>query len=239
MIVLPAIDLYGGRAVRLLQGDYEKSTVYGEDPPALAAEFERAGAEWLHLVDLDGAKHGTRANFATVESIVKNCKLRVELGGGIRDRDTLKAYLDIGVERLILGTAAVKDPEFLSAALDSFGEAVAVGVDVRDGMVAVKGWTEQSEETLEGFCAKLEKLGLKTVICTDISRDGMMKGSNLALYKSLKESYGMDFIASGGVSSLKEIRALAQMGMYGAILGKALYTGKVDLREAIAIGGGA
>lgn len=239
MIILPAIDLYGGRAVRLLQGDYEKSTVYGENPPELAKEFESSGAKWLHLVDLDGAKHGTRANFDTIERIVKSCDINVELGGGIRSMDTLKAYLDIGVKRVIIGTAAVTDPEFLRAALEKYDEAVAVGVDVKDGSVAVKGWTEQSTETLGGFCAKLEKLGLKTVICTDISRDGMMQGANLALYKELMENYAMDFIASGGVSSLGELRTLRDMELYGAILGKALYTGAVDLREALTIGEGA
>lgn len=236
MIILPAIDLCGGCAVRLLQGDYQKKTVYSVNPPLLAREFEKAGAAWLHLVDLDGAKYGTDVNDETIGKIVSCCGLKVELGGGIRSIEMIESYLELGVKRIILGTAAATDSAFLEEALSRFGDSVAIGVDVREGIVAIKGWTEQSGETLDAFCIRLQSLGAKTVICTDISKDGMLKGTNMELYRSLSSRYRMNFIASGGVSSLDEIRKLRSMGLYGAIVGKALYTGKINLREAIAEG---
>lgn len=237
MIIFPAIDLYGKRAVRLYKGDYNRMTVYNDDPVAQAREFERQGAEHLHVVDLEGARDGTTPNLEIIKKIRKSTKLFIELGGGIRNMETAEKYLSIGVDRVILGTAAVTDEKFLLSAACSFGERAAVGVDVRDGFVSIKGWTQQSEYTLDSFCEKLQRIGIKTVICTDISKDGAMKGANLPLYKDLSEKYTMNFIASGGVSSLDDVSALAKMNIYGAIIGKAYYTGAIDLKEAIKAGG--
>lgn len=236
MIIFPAIDLYEKKAVRLFKGDYNRMTVYNEDPAAQAKEFEKKGATHIHLVDLEGARDGTTPNLDVVKRIRESTNLFLELGGGIRSMETAEKYLSIGVDRVILGTAAVTDEEFLTSAAKTYKEKIAVGVDVKDGFVSIKGWTEKSEYTLDGFCKKLEKLGITTVICTDISKDGAMKGANLPLYKDLSEKYTMNFIASGGVSSLDDVKALAKMKLYGAIIGKAYYTGAVDLTEAIRIG---
>ena len=236
MIIFPAIDLYEKKAVRLFKGDYNQMTVYNDDPTAQAQEFEKQGATHLHLVDLEGARDGTTPNLDVIKKIRESTNLFLELGGGIRTMETAEKYLSIGVDRVILGTAAVTDEEFLTKAANTYKEKVAVGVDVKDGFVSIKGWTEQSGYTLDAFCEKLEKLGINTVICTDISKDGAMKGANLPLYKDLSEKYTMNFIASGGVSSLDDVRALAGMKLYGAIIGKAYYTGAVDLAEAIKIG---
>ena len=233
MILLPAIDLYDNKAVRLYQGDYAQMTVYSEDPVAVAADFAAAGAEWLHMVDLAGARTGDTPHLELVARAVRESGLRVEIGGGVRAMETVERYRQAGVERVILGTAAVTDEGFLREALAAFGEHVAVGADVKDGRVAIRGWRERSAYTLEAFLDRLGGLGLRTLICTDISRDGAMRGSNRALYKSLSEKYEMDLIASGGVSSLEDIRALRDMGLYGAILGKAYYSGAVDLKEAL------
>ena len=232
MLILPAIDLYEQKAVRLYQGDYSRMEVYSDDPAALAAQFEAAGAQELHMVDLEGAKDGTTPNLALVERIVQQTNLTVELGGGIRTMQTAERYLNCGVSRVILGTAAVQDPAFLERAVSRYGERIAVGADVRD---AVKGWLEQSQWTLEAFLARMQDIGVQTVICTDISRDGAMRGSNLALYRALSGKFRLRLIASGGVSSLDDIRALRSMGLYGAIVGKAYYTGAIDLREAIEV----
>ncbi len=234
MLILPAIDLYNGRAVRLKQGDYREQTVYSEAPWKVAARFAQDGAQWLHIVDLSGAKEGTTANFDVIARIVGETSLHAEVGGGIRTLEAVRAYLGLGVKRVILGTAAVTDPAFLQAALDAFGASVAVGVDVRDGRVSIKGWTEKSALTLDAFLEKLQALGVSTVICTDISKDGMLCGTNTALYRRLSKTYKMDFVASGGVSSLADVRTLAAMGLYGAIIGKALYTGDLELPAAIA-----
>lgn len=236
MIIFPAIDLYEKKAVRLFKGDYNRMTVYNEDPAAQAKEFEEKGATHIHLVDLEGARDGTTPNLDVIKRIRESTNLFLELGGGIRSMETAEKYLSIGVDRVILGTAAVTDEEFLTSAAKTYKEKIAVGVDVKDGFVSIKGWTEKSEYTLDGFCKKLEKLGITTVICTDISKDGAMKGANLPLYKDLSEKYTMNFIASGGVSSLDDVKALAEMKLYGAIIGKAYYTGAVDLTEAIRIG---
>lgn len=236
MIIFPAIDLYEKKAVRLFKGDYNRMTVYNEDPAAQAKEFEKKGATHIHLVDLEGARDGTTPNLDVIKRIRESTNLFLELGGGIRSMETAEKYLSIGVDRVILGTAAVTDEEFLTSAAKTYKEKIAVGVDVKDGFVSIKGWTEKSEYTLDGFCKKLEKLGITTVICTDISKDGAMKGANLPLYKDLSEKYTMNFIASGGVSSLDDVKALAKMKLYGAIIGKAYYTGAVDLTEAIRIG---
>ena len=235
MNIYPAIDLYGGKAVRLYKGDYAQRTVYSEDPPAVAADFQAAGAKCIHLVDLEGAKLGQPANLSTIQKIIETTGLFAEVGGGIRSMETIEAYLAIGVSRVILGTAAVTDPAFLEAALEKHGEKIAVGVDLKDGYVAIKGWTETSELTADAFFAKMEKLGVKTIICTDISRDGAMKGTNRELYRDLSRKYGVDLIASGGVSTMEDIRALAEMDLHGAIIGKAYYIGAIDLKEAIEV----
>ena len=235
MKLYPAIDLYEGKAVRLFKGEYRQMTVYNENPVAVALDFQNAGARCIHLVDLEGAKFGTTPNLPVIEKIVKTTDLFVEVGGGIRTMETIEAYLSIGVSRVILGTAAVTDRAFLEAALAKYGEKIAVGVDLKDGYVAIKGWTEKSRWTADAFFSDLEKLGVSTVICTDISRDGAMQGTNRGLYKELSEKYSIQLIASGGVSSLEDVKALNAMNLHGAIIGKAYYTGAIDLREALEV----
>lgn len=236
MYAIPAIDLYEGCAVRLTQGDYLQRTVFSADPLGVARNFARAGAEWLHIVDLEGARSGRTDNLSMIEKIVAGCGLKVELGGGVRSMETVERYLSMGVRRVILGTAAITDPDFLLAAVQKYGERVAVGVDVRDGMVAIRGWTELSEKTCEDFLRQLERDGVSTVICTDISRDGLLSGTNRELYRRLCGAFSMRLIASGGVSTLEDVSALSGMGLYGAILGKALYTGRLDLAQAVLLG---
>ncbi|MBE6706583.1 MAG: 1-(5-phosphoribosyl)-5-[(5-phosphoribosylamino)methylideneamino]imidazole-4-carboxamide isomerase [Ruminococcaceae bacterium] len=238
MYIIPAIDLIGGKAVRLQKGDYNKVTVYSDSPAEVAESFERDGAKMLHVVDLDGAKDGTTANFDTVKEIIRRTGLSVEIGGGVRNIERVKKYIDIGVDRVIIGTAAVTDPDFLKEAVKLYGEKIVVGVDVKDGYVAIKGWLEVSEVSCNDFCKHLCELGVKTVICTDISKDGMMSGTNLELYRDLSRRFGMNIIASGGVSSLDDVRALGKMNIYGAILGKALYTGAVKLTDAVSVAEG-
>ena len=233
MYIYPAIDLYGGKAVRLFKGDYNQMTVYSDDPVSVAKDFAAAGASHIHLVDLEGAKIGRPANLDTIAKIVAETCLFAEVGGGIRDMQTVDSYLGIGVSRVILGTAAVKDPEFLKAALVKYGEKIAVGVDLKDGFVAIKGWTETSDLKTEDFFAKMQSLGVKTIICTDISRDGAMKGANRELYRELSSKFAIDLIASGGVSSMEDVTALAEMKLHGAIIGKAYYIGAVDLKQAV------
>ena len=233
MILLPAIDLYDGKVVRLTKGDYAQMTVYRDDPAAQAADFQAAGARWLHAVDLEGAKDGATPNFPVIREICRRTSLKVEVGGGIRSLDTIQKYLDAGVARVILGTAAVTDPTFLTDALDRFGAQAAVGVDLKDGAIAIRGWKETASERAEDFFARLCGMGAKTVICTDISRDGMLGGTNVELYRDLSRRFPLDFIASGGVTSISDVRALKKLGLYGAILGKALYTGALDLSEAL------
>lgn len=233
MILYPAIDLVGGKAVRLYKGDYAQMTVYSDDPLSVAKDFQKAGAKRMHLVDLEAAKSGVPENAETIRAIAENTDLFLEVGGGIRTMQTLESYLSLGVDRAILGTAAVTDPDFLREAVEKYGDRVAVGVDLKDGFVAIKGWTETSDLTAESFFAKMEALGVKTVICTDISRDGAMKGTNRALYRELLEKFSIDLIASGGVSSIGDIAALKEMGLHGAIIGKAYYTGAIDLKLAL------
>lgn len=235
MNIFPAIDLYGGQAVRLYKGDYQQMTVYDPDPLNTAKKFEAAGAKYLHMVDLEGAKTGGTPNAATIKRIVENTGLFVELGGGIRDMDVIEKYLSIGVRRVILGTAAITGGDFVQRAVEKYGDAIAVGADVRDGFISIKGWTEQSDMTLDQFMEKFQKIGVKTVICTDISRDGAMRGTNRALYADLQKKYHMDIIASGGVSTLEDIEALKAMDLYGAIIGKAYYTGAIDLKKALEV----
>lgn len=233
MKLFPAIDLYDGKAVRLLKGDYNQMTIYSENPIEIARDFENKGAKYIHLVDLEGAKDGTTPNLHIVKQIASETKLFTEIGGGIRSMDTVKAYLENGVDRVILGTAAVNNPEFLKEAVDTYGERIAVGVDIKDGYVAIKGWLETSQYTCFEFCQKMQDLGVKTLICTDISKDGAMQGTNRELYKELSERFNIDITASGGVSTLEDIKALRALDLYGAIIGKAYYIGAIDLCEAL------
>lgn len=235
MKIFPAIDLYGGKAVRLYKGDYAKMTVYSENPLEIALDFKAEGAEWLHLVDLEGARDGETPNLAVIRRIVLESGLCAEVGGGIRSLPVIEKYLSAGVCRVILGTAAVTDPQFLSEAVKKYGEKIAVGVDIKDGFVAIKGWRETSALEAFEFCRKLEALGVKTVICTDISKDGAMQGANHALYEKMRAELGMQIIASGGVSDISDVRRLAEAGLYGAIIGKAYYTGAICLKEAIEV----
>ena len=235
MLIFPAIDLYEGKAVRLYKGDYSQMTVYNTDPVAVARDFRAAGATHVHLVDLEGARDASTPNLDTVCRIKEECGLFCEIGGGVRSMAVVDRYMAAGLDRVILGTAAVNDPDFLKQAIDKYGERIAVGVDIKDGFVAVKGWTEKSERNALDFCKELEALGVKTLICTDISRDGAMKGANHALYRELSERFGMQIVASGGVSSIEDVKTLADMALYGAIVGKAYYTGAISLREAIEV----
>ena len=223
------------KAVRLYKGDYKEMTVYSEDPLSVAKDFEAAGATYIHMVDLEGAKDGTTPNLSVVKEIAQSTSLRVEIGGGIRSMETVDKYISAGVYRVILGTSAVTDEAFLKEALAKYGEKIAVGADIKDGFVAIKGWLESSGILCYDFFAKMQALGVKTVICTDISKDGAMKGTNLALYKSLSERFSIDIVASGGVSSMDDVRALRAMNMYGAIIGKAYYVGAINLKEAIEV----
>ena len=234
MQICPAIDLRGGQVVRLYQGDYDRETVYAADPCAVARNFLAAGAQYLHVVDLDGARDGTLANFDTIAAIAKQGGLYIEVGGGIRTEDRIRQYLDLGVSRCILGTIAVKDFDFTARMARKYGDQIAVGVDARDGYVAVSGWKELSQEKGVDFCRRLRDAGVKTVIYTDISRDGAEAGTNLDLYRELAEIEGLDITASGGVSSIEELKELQKIGTRAAILGKALYTGRLDLKTVIA-----
>ena len=235
MKIFPAIDLYEGKAVRLYKGDYNQITVYSDNPIEIAKDFESQGATELHTVDLEGARDGGTPNIDIIKSFVENTKLNVEVGGGIRSMEVVKAYLDAGVRRVILGTAAVTDEEFLLEAVKLYGDKIAVGADIKDGMVAIKGWVEKSQYTTFEFFEKLSKIGVSTVICTDISKDGAMQGTNRELYKELSAKFNMNIIASGGVSSLDDIKALSEMDMYGAIIGKAYYTGAVKISDALEV----
>ncbi len=235
MLILPAIDLYEQKAVRLYKGDYDNMTVYSDNPLEVARAFQNAGATFIHLVDLEGAKFGTTPNLDIVRKIVEYTDLDVEIGGGIRDDETVQKYIDIGVNRVILGTAAVTDDAFLRRCVERYKDSIAVGVDLKDGYVAIKGWTEKSQLTADEFFCHLSEIGVKTVICTDISKDGAMKGTNRELYKELSGKYSMDIVASGGVSDLEDIKALREMNLYGAIVGKAYYIGAINLEEAIEV----
>ncbi|MBE6924927.1 MAG: 1-(5-phosphoribosyl)-5-[(5-phosphoribosylamino)methylideneamino]imidazole-4-carboxamide isomerase [Ruminococcaceae bacterium] len=235
MLIYPAIDLYGGKAVRLYKGDYAQMTVYNDNPVAVAMDFAAAGATRIHLVDLEGAKSGTTPNFETVKAIKEATGLFCEIGGGIRSMETIDRYLSAGIDRVILGTAAVTEKGFVEAAVAKYGEKIAVGIDIKDGFVAIKGWTEKSEENAFDFTEKMQNIGVKTMICTDISRDGAMQGTNHGLYQELSSRFQMDIIASGGVSSMEDVERLTALNIHGAIVGKAYYTGAIDLKKAIEV----
>lgn len=235
MIILPAIDLFEKKAVRLFKGDYANMTVYSDHPVEVARDFVRCGATHVHLVDLEGAKDGTTPNLDVVTDIAQNTPLFTEIGGGIRSMETVEKYLTGGVDRVILGTAAVNDRGFLERAVSRYGARIAVGADVKDGFIAIKGWLEQSALSLEEFLRQMQAIGVKNIICTDISKDGAMRGTNLALYRELSEKFTMDITASGGVSDISDVKELRKMNLYGAIIGKAYYTGAIDLQEAIEV----
>ncbi|MBQ7318665.1 MAG: 1-(5-phosphoribosyl)-5-[Clostridia bacterium] len=235
MLIFPAIDLYDGKAVRLYKGDYNNMTVYSDSPLSVALDFVKAGATCIHMVDLEGARDGTTPNLAIVREIAQKTPLFTEIGGGIRSMDTVRAYLDAGVDRVILGTAAVTDPAFLKAALAEYGERIAVGVDIKNGKVAIKGWLETAEDDALTFCEKMQALGVRTIISTDISKDGAMMGANHALYRTLSERLQLQIVASGGVSSMEDVKRLRAQNLYGAIIGKAYYTGAIKLSEAIEV----
>ena len=233
MIIYPAIDIFEGKAVRLLRGDYSQMTVYSDSPASVAASFASDGATHLHIVDLEGAAEGREANFDTVHEVIETCRLFTEVGGGIRSGETIEKYLSAGASRVILGTAATENFDWLTDIVREYGEKIAVGVDIRDKKVAVRGWRETTDCDCYEFCGRFESVGVKTIICTDISRDGAMRGTNRELYRELSEKFGMDIIASGGVSTLEDVKALTALNIHGAIIGKALYTGNIKLSDAI------
>ena len=233
MIIFPAIDISGGNVVRLYQGDYDKMTIYDAEPWKIAEKFKSCGATHLHVVDLDGAKEGSTVNFPAIEKIVSQTDMFVEVGGGIRDEERIKAYADIGVSRVILGTVAVKNPNFVAEMASKYGDLIAVGVDAKDGFVATHGWTKVSDEPSVDFCRRMHDMGVSTIIYTDISKDGAESGTNLQIYGELAKIKGLNIVASGGITFYDEIEVLSKAGTYGAILGKALYTGKLDLAKAI------
>ena len=235
MIIFPAIDLYEGKAVRLLRGEYDKMTVYSENPIEIARDFEEKGATHIHMVDLEGAKTGETPNLEIVKQIATETGLFVEIGGGIRSMETVDKYIGAGVSRVILGTAAVENRDFLCESVKKYGEEIAVGADIKDGFVAIKGWLEKSEFSCFEFCEEMQKIGVKTLICTDISKDGAMQGTNLELYRELSQRLDMQIVASGGVSDMENVISLRAMEIYGAIIGKAYYTGAIDLKEAIEV----
>ena len=235
MEIFPAIDIYDKKAVRLFKGDYKNMTVYSNNPEEIAIDFKNQGAKNIHIVDLQGAKSGNTDNIETIQKIIESADLFVEVGGGIRSMDVIERYIDIGVNRIILGTSAVTDEAFLDEAIEKHGDKIAVGIDVKDGFVAIKGWTEKSQYTCNEFVEKMQGKGVKTIICTDISKDGAMKGTNLALYKELSEKFSVDIIASGGVTDINDIINLRKFNLYGAIIGKAYYTKAISLKEAIEV----
>ena len=233
MILFPAIDLVGGKAVRLYKGDYDKMTVYSDHPEEIALDFKNCGAIHIHIVDLEGARDGGTPNLDTVLKIKKESGLFCEVGGGIRSMEVVDRYLSAGVDRVILGTAAISDEAFLKKAIEKYDARIAVGADIREGVIAVKGWLERSSVTADEFFERMQNIGVKTIICTDINRDGVMAGTNRDLYRTMSRRYSMDITASGGVSSMDDILALQKMDLYGAIIGKAYYTGAIDLKQAV------
>ncbi|MDO4207470.1 MAG: 1-(5-phosphoribosyl)-5-[(5-phosphoribosylamino)methylideneamino]imidazole-4-carboxamide isomerase [Lachnospiraceae bacterium] len=235
MLIFPAIDLLEGQAVRLLKGDYTQKTVYSDDPVQVAKDFKAQGATCIHIVDLEGAKDGTTPNLPIVCAIKEQTNLFCEIGGGIRSMDVIRRYMDAGIDRVILGTAAVADKELLQQTVAEYGEKIAVGVDIKDGKVAVKGWLVDSGLDAFDFCREMVAIGIKTLICTDISKDGAMQGTNRELYRELSKEFSVQITASGGVSTIDDVKALRAMDLYGAIIGKAYYIKAIDLAEAIEV----
>ena len=235
MLIFPAIDLFDKKAVRLYKGDYNQMTVYSDNPAEIALDFKKNGATCIHVVDLEGAKSGETPNFEVIRDIKRTSGLFTEVGGGIRSFEVIEKYISAGVDRVILGTIAVTDIEFTKEAVRRYGDKIAVGIDLKDGYAAIRGWTEKSALSQDEAMALMQDIGVSTIICTDISKDGAMKGTNVELYRSLSEKYNMNFIASGGVSSMDDIRALSELDVYGAIVGKAYYTGAINLAEAIEV----
>ena len=233
MIIYPAIDIFEGKAVRLARGDYSQMTIYNDDPVAAALGFKNAGAGAIHIVDLEGARDGEPANFDVIKRIAYESELEIQVGGGIRTASAIEKYLSIGIRRVILGTAAVSAQGFLLEMVSAYGDAIAVSADIRDGYVAIKGWTELSDKSVFDFCNAVEGFGVQTLICTDISKDGLLSGTNIELYRTLKERLTIRLIASGGITTLDEINTLSALGVDGAILGKALYARSLDLGMAI------
>ncbi|MBQ9985656.1 MAG: 1-(5-phosphoribosyl)-5-[Oscillospiraceae bacterium] len=235
MLLFPAIDLFDKKAVRLYKGDYNQMTVYSENPPEIALDFKAQGASCIHVVDLEGARSGETPNFEVIREIKKQADLFTEVGGGIRSFEVIDKYITAGIDRVILGTVAVTNPDFTKEAVSRFGDKIAVGIDLKDGFAAIRGWTEKSALTTDAAMTLMQDIGVSTIICTDISKDGAMKGTNVPLYRSLSEKYSMQFIASGGVSSIDDVKALSELGVYGAIVGKAYYTGAINIAEAIEV----
>lgn len=235
MKIFPAIDLYDGKAVRLYKGNYNEMTVYSDNPVEIALDFAKNNAKYIHLVDLEGAKTGGTPNIEVVKKIISATDAFVEVGGGVRSMEVIESYVKAGVDRVILGTAAVNDRDFLINAVKSYGDKIAVGVDIKDGYVAIKGWTEKSSFEAFSFCRDLQKLGVTTIICTDISKDGAMQGTNHDLYSKLSKELNINLIASGGVSSIEDVKKLAKLGIYGAIIGKAYYTKAISIKEAVEV----
>ena len=235
MRIFPAIDLYEGKAVRLYKGNYDEMTVYSDNPVEIALDFAKSDAKYIHLVDLEGAKTGGTPNIDVVKKIISATDAFVEVGGGIRSMEVIDSYVKAGVNRVILGTAAVTDRDFLINAVKTYGDKIAVGVDIKDGYVAIKGWTEKSSFEAFSFCQDLQKLGVSTIICTDISKDGAMQGTNHELYTKLSKELNMNIIASGGVSSIEDVKKLAKLDIYGAIIGKAYYTKAISIKEAVEV----
>ena len=235
MLIFPAIDLFDKKAVRLYKGDYNQMTVYSDNPAEIALDFKKSGATCIHVVDLEGAKSGETPNFEVIRKIKEEAGLFTEVGGGIRSFEVIEKYISAGVDRVILGTIAVTDIEFTKEAVRRYGDKIAVGIDLKDGFAAIRGWTEKSALTTDAAMTLMQDIGVSTIICTDISKDGAMKGTNVELYRSLSEKYNMNFIASGGVSSIDDVKALSELGVYGAIVGKAYYTGAVNIAEAIEV----
>lgn len=235
MIILPAIDLKDGKCVRLEQGLFDKVTVFGDDPVEMAKKWESAGSEYLHLVDLDGAKDGVPKNLEIIKDICKNIDIPIQLGGGIRSKETVKLLLDAGVTRVIVGTMAINDMELLKELVGEFGERIVVSIDAKDGLVAVNGWVNTSEVDSLDLVCELEKIGVKTIVYTDIAKDGMMEGPNFEIYKTLAKATDIDVVASGGVSTIDNVKKLKEMNMYGAIIGRALYTGDIDIKDALEV----
>ena len=237
MLIFPAIDLFAGKAVRLYRGDYAQMTVYSDNPPAIGLDFRACGAQQIHIVDLEGARSGATPNFDTVQAIKARTGRFCPVGGGSRSMETIDRYLSAGMDRVILGTVAVTEPDFAARAVQKYGDKIAVGIDIKEGFAAIKGWEERSALTAEELCRRMQSAGVRTMICTDISRDGAMEGTNHSLYRQLMDNFQMQIIASGGVSTIDDIRRLRAAGLYGAIIGKAYYTGAIDLAEAIEVAG--